>query len=70
MIIPIARPPGCHCGDALGDQQGRVLRVRTCPVCMHLLLDALKGSEYACAYVSSGDTTVRVLLKQKEFFSA
>ena len=67
MNIP--RPPGCHCGNAVVDHLGRVLSVRTCPICMRLLLASMRGAEYACAYVKGEDTTKRVLVKQKEFFS-
>jgi len=67
--MKIPRPPGCHCGNAEVDCQGRVLSVRTCPVCMDLVLASMRGTEYAVAYLSGGDTTKRVLLKQKEFFS-
>ena len=65
----IPRPPGCQCGDALVDHIGRVMQVRTCPICMDLVLASMRGGEYACAYVNGEDTTKRVLLKQKEFFS-
>ena len=68
MVKTIARPPGCHCGDAEVDCAGRVLLVRTCPICMGLLFDSLGGTEYAVAYLS-GEGTDAVLLKQKEFFS-
>ena len=64
----IPRPPGCHCGDAEVDRKGRVLRVSTCPICMYVLLDTMRGVEYAKAHVNGGDTEA-VLLKQKEFFS-
>ena len=69
VAIPIKRPPGCQCGDALGDSEGRVLSVKTCPICMSLLLASMRGAEYACAHVKGEDTTLRVLLKQKDFFS-
>ena len=62
----IFRPPGCHCGDAEVDEKGRVLRFRTCPVCMNVLLDSMRGREYAIAYLGGRETEV-VLLKQKEF---
>jgi len=32
-------------------------------------MDVEAGTEYACAYVSGGDTGKVVLLKQREFFS-
>ena len=51
------------------DHIGRVMQVRTCPICMDLVLASMRGGEYACAYVNGEDTTKRVLLKQKEFFS-
>ena len=66
----IPRPPGCGCGDADLTREGQVLRVSTCPVCMYVLLDVMRGREYAIAQVRDGDGTKRVLLKQKEFFSA
>jgi len=67
--VSIPRPPGCGCGDADSDDQGRILRVRSCPVCMEVLLASMRGTEYAIAHVSSGDTVQDVLLKQKDFFS-
>ena len=67
LLIP--RPPGCHCGNAVTDTKGRVLEVRTCPVCMDLVLESMRGKEYAIAYEKGGDTTKRTLLKQKDFFS-
>ncbi len=67
--LRIKRPPGCHCGDAVVDHKGRVLKVKTCPICMQLLLASMRGAEYAIAHVKGGDTVKRVLLKQKEFFS-
>ncbi len=63
----IPRPPGCKCGPAECDTKGRVLKVRTCPVCMDVLLDSMRGVEYAVAYERSGDTE-GVLLKQLELF--
>ncbi len=68
--VSVSRPPGCKCGDATNDELGRILILRTCPVCMRVLLDSMRGTEYACAYVNGGDTEELVLLKQKEFFSA
>ena len=68
-IKRIPRPPGCGCGDAVVDDEGRVRLVRTCPVCMKVLLASMRGSEYAIARVNGGDTEQAVLLKQKEFFS-
>ena len=62
----IPRPPGCECGDATVDKKGNVLKVRTCPVCMNVLLDSMRGREYAIAYLGGQETEV-VLLKQKEF---
>jgi len=67
--VRIPRPPGCKCGDATADVQGRVLMVRTCPVCMNLLLDSMRGGEYSCESVKGEDTEELVLLKQREFFS-
>ncbi len=69
-FVRVPRPPNCKCGNALTDRQGRVVSVATCPICMKLLLARLRGSEYAIAQVRDGDGTRRVLLKQKEFFSA
>jgi len=66
--LVLKRPPGCLCGNALVDHKGRVLKVRTCPVCMKVLLDSMRGTEYAVAYLGCGETEA-VLLKQKEFFS-
>ena len=68
-ILCIPRPPNCWCGNAVVDSEGRVLMVKTCPVCMCLLLDSMRGAEYAIAHVKGEDTTKRVLLKQKDFFS-
>ncbi len=67
--VSVSRPPGCLCGNAESDSEGRVLSVRTCPVCMNVLLASMRGTEYAVAYLSGGDTGMPVLLKQKEFFS-
>ena len=64
--LEISRPPGCDCGPAEIDSKGRVLKVRTCPVCMNVLLDSMRGAEYAIAYLGGQETEV-VLLKQKEF---
>ncbi len=66
LHLTISRPPGCACGHAEIDSLGRVLKVRTCPICMNLLLDSMRGREYAVAYLGGEDTEV-VLLKQKEF---
>ena len=66
--VRVPRPPKCYCGNAEADDDGNIVRVRTCPVCMRLLLASMRGSEYAVAYLSSGDTATKVLLKQKEFF--
>jgi len=68
-FVRIPRPPGCKCGNAECDSEGRVLRVRTCPVCMHVLLASMRGTEYAIAHVSGHEAGQAVLLKQKEFFS-
>ena len=68
--VRVPRPPNCKCGNAISDKQGRILLVRSCPVCMGLLFDSMQGTEYAIAQVRDGDGTKRVLLKQKEFFSA
>ena len=67
--VRIPRPPGCGCGDAVSDDQGRILSVRSCPVCMKLVLASMRGREYAIAQVSGYGASKRVLLKQKEFFS-
>ena len=67
--VRVPRPPNCLCGNAETDSKGRIVRVRSCPVCMELLLDRLKGTEYALADERDGDGTVRVLLKQRDFFS-
>jgi len=69
VVVPVARPPNCSCGNAVADSKGRILRVRSCPICMGLLLDSWRGVEYAIATERDGDGTKRVLLKQKEFFS-
>ncbi len=45
-------------------------RLITCPTCTSVALDALRGSEYAIAYVRSDDGGKAVLAKQLEFFSA
>ena len=69
MIVKhIPRPPGCGCGDAECSPEGQVLRVSTCPVCMYVLLDFMRGVEYAKAYLGGADTE-GVLLKQMDFFS-
>ncbi len=68
-VVRIPRPPGCGCGDADSDDRGRVLLVKTCPICMKVLLAWMRGKEYALAYVKGGDTAKRVLLKQLDFFS-
>jgi len=66
----LPRPPGCSCpSTVLCDKRGNVLELRTCPACTQVALDVLRGGEYACAYVKGEDTSKRVLLKQKEFFS-
>ena len=67
--VSIPRPPGCGCGDADTDDEGRVLLVKTCPICMRVLFATMRGTEYASAHVSSGDTVKHVLLKQLDFFS-
>ena len=69
VVVRVPRLPNCKCGNAVGDSTGRVLVVNTCPICMGLLLDSMRGGEYAIAYKGDGDGTQRVLLKQKEFFS-
>ena len=68
-VVRIPRPPGCGCGNAESDDKGRVLKVRTCPVCMEVLLASMRGTEYAIAHVNGGDAVQDVLLKQREFFS-
>ena len=65
----IPRPPGCGCGDALVDDVGRVLQVRTCPVCSKILLDSMRGACYSETTVKDNGVSKRVLLKQEEFFS-
>ncbi len=70
VVVRVPRPPNCYCGNAVGDDKGRVLVLNTCPICMKLLLSSMRGREYAIAHVKGGDTVKRVLLKQKEFFSA
>jgi len=65
----IPRPSGCGCGDAVVDKAGNVLKVRTCPVCLEILLDSMRGVCYGEITIKDGDVTKRVLLKQKEFFS-
>ncbi len=62
--------PNCRCGKPLIDKRGNVVRVSTCPACQQIRLDVVRGTEYACAYVNGGDTVERVLVKQKDFFSA
>ena len=67
-VLP--RPPGCECPRHVHvDKHGNVLTLHTCRVCTGVALDTLRGGEYACAHVSSGDTLKRMLLKQREFFS-
>ena len=66
----VTRPEGCACGEAVEtDDLGNVLSFRTCPICMKVILDIVRGGVYAVAYKKCGDTLKRVLLKQKEFFS-
>ena len=60
--------PNCSCGSPVFDQAGRCLSLSTCPACMAIRLDVIRGAEYACALVKGGDTDKVVLLKQKEFF--
>ncbi len=67
-IVRVPRPPNCMCGNAECDSKGRIVRVRSCPVCMGLLLSSMRGEEYAIAHVKCGDTLTRQLLKQKDFF--
>jgi len=67
--LRVARPDGCGCGDARVDNRGNVLHFRTCPVCSRVILDIIRGAEYAIAHVKCGDTDRVVLLKQREFFS-
>jgi len=69
MLRQVTRPDGCACGDVECDKQGNVLVFRTCPVCSKIILDIIRGGEYAGAYVNGGDTDKLVLFKQKEFFS-
>ena len=64
------RIPNCSCALPLLDDEGRVVRVETCPACQAIRLDVLRGGEYAIAYVNGGDTGEALLLKQIEFFSA
>ncbi len=52
------------------DKAGRVVRVVTCPACQTIRLDVIRGAEYAVAYMECGGTMTKVLLKQKDFFSA
>ncbi len=67
---PLPRPPGCSCPrHVCVDKRGNVTELQTCAACTQVALDVLRGGEYACAYVKGGDTSERVLLKQKEFFS-
>jgi len=61
--------PNCKCGPHVCDHAGRVVRVFTCPACQRVRLDVIRGVVYAGAYMRCGDTTERVLLKQREFFS-
>ncbi len=69
MGIRVFRPEGCGCGEAVEtDSRGNVLQFRTCPRCMEIILDVIRGAEYAVASVKGGDTVKDVLLKQKEFF--
>ncbi len=70
VSVRVSRPPGCLCNGAWVDSRGNVVSVRTCPVCTRKALDALRGIEYAVAYLKCDDTVKAVLLKQKEFFSA
>ncbi len=65
----IPRPPGCACGGAVCDSEGRVLRVRTCPICSKILLDSMRGVCYSETTVKDAVGSRRVLLRQKEFFS-
>jgi len=66
----VYRPDGCPCGERVEiDSSGNVLSFRTCRICMEIILDSIRGCEYAIAYKKCGDTLKRVLLKQKEFFS-
>jgi len=67
--VRVPRPPNCLCGDALVDHKGRVVRVTTCPICMTVLLDSMRGAEYAIADERDGDGVKHVLLKQRDFFS-
>ena len=69
-ILSVARPDGCGCGNAEVDKRGNVLHFRTCPICSEVILDIIRGGEYAVAYLRCGDTLRRQLLKQKDFFSA
>ena len=67
--VRVLEIPNCRCGPPISDCAGRVVRVETCPACQRIRLDAIRGREYAGAYVKGGDTDKLVLLKQKEFFS-
>ena len=69
LTVNIPRPPGCECGDAECDSKGNVLKVSTCPVCMGILLDSMRGTCYSETTVRDGEVNRRVLLKQREFFS-
>ena len=64
----IRTSPICGC-TVESDKLGRVLHLRTCPVCQNVRLDVIRGAEYAGAYVKGGDTVKYVLVKQKDFFS-
>ncbi len=70
VSVRVSRPPNCLCGNAWADERGNLVSVRTCPICTKLALDALRGTEYAVAYMTCGDTEKALLLKQKDFFSA
>jgi len=61
--------PNCNCAQPEFDQEGRCLRLFTCPACQKVRLDIIRGAEYACALVKGGDTDKLELLKQREFFS-
>ncbi len=61
--------PNCNCSQPEYDRAGRVLGLTTCPACMKVRLDIIRGVEYAGAYMRCGDTVKYELLKQKEFFS-
>jgi len=68
--VVVSRPPGCKCGGAWADARGNVTLLSTCRICTYAALDAMRGAEYAIAYVNGGDTQKALLLRQKDFFRA